>query len=45
MLIFYMCKYFQTINKYVSENNYYDTLDFLRGNQIQNLTFDKNMKI
>lgn len=40
-----MHKYFQTINKYVSENNFYDTLDFLRDNQIQNLTFEKNKKI
>lgn len=40
-----MCKYFQTINKYVSENNFSDTLDFLRDNQIQNLTFEKNKKI
>ena len=40
-----MCKYFQTINKYVSENNFYDTLDFLENNQIKNLTFEKNKKI
>lgn len=40
-----MCKYFQTIYKYVSEDNFYDTLDFLRDNQVQNLTFDKNKKI
>lgn len=40
-----MCKYFLTINKYVSENNFYNTLDFLRDNHVQNLTFDKNKKI
>ena len=40
-----MCKYFQTICKYVTEDNFYDTLDFLRDNQVQNLTFDKSKKI
>lgn len=40
-----MCKYYQTINKYVCENNFYDTLDFLTNNQIKNLTFEKNKKI
>ncbi len=44
MCKYYMCKYFQTINKYVSENNFYDTLDFLENNQIKNLTFEKNKK-
>lgn len=40
-----MCKYFQIFRKYVSEYKFYDILDFLRKNKIQNLTYEKNKKI
>ncbi len=40
-----MCKYYQILRKYVSENNFYDTLDFLRENKIQYLNYKKNNKI
>jgi hypothetical protein len=40
-----MCKYYQILRKYVSEYNFYDTLDFLRENKIHYLTYEKNKKI
>jgi len=40
-----MCKYYQILRKYVSEYNFYDILDFLRENNIQYLTYEKNKKI
>ena len=40
-----MSKYQQIIRKYVSENNIYDLLDFLRENKVNYLNFRKTKKI
>ena len=40
-----MGKFFQILNKHISENNFYDVLDFLKENQINYLNYIKNSKI
>ena len=40
-----MCKFYNIINKYVSQYNYDDVIDFLRCNNINYLNFIKNKKI